>query len=135
MANDGVRERLEAVFKRFGAVDTEDLVAIANSKDGDLAQALVFVVDGPKENDYDEHANPGMLFWEEDVRRGGDLTALEKMVIARAQKEITKRVVHRTRHGKRGASKAARGGRKRNTRKGKSKRKGRGRCGRATRRR
>jgi hypothetical protein len=135
MSNDGVRERLEAVFKRLGAVDTEDLVDIVNSKDGYLAQALVYVVDGPKEIDYDLHDNPEMLFWEEDMRRGGKLTALEKNVIARARKEITKRVVHRTRHGKRGASKAARGGRKRKTRKRKSKRKGRGRCGRATQRR
>ncbi len=131
-----VRAQLDAVFKRLRDVDTEDLVAIANSKDGDLAHALVYVVDGPKDIDYDEHANPAMLFWEEGVRTGGDLTALEKKVIARAQREITKRVVHRTRHGKRGASKVIRGGRrKRKTRKThKSKRSGAGR-GRSVRRR
>jgi hypothetical protein len=114
---------MESISKRIKDADLKDLADIVQSKNGEIAQSLVYVVDGPNEIDYDENANPAMLFWDEDMRLSGDLTALEKKVIAMAHKEITKRVVHRSRHGKLSGSKTARGGRKRT----KSKRKGRGR--------
>lgn len=92
MANmpQGVLARLRAAYKRLGEASEEDLKAIANAKDGAIPHELIYVVDGPLEIG-EEHANPQMLFMMEGIRMGGDLTKLEKKLVAEAKKRLSAR--------------------------------------------
>ena len=111
----GVLARLRAAYKRLGEASEEDLKAIANAKDGAIPHELIYVVDGPQEIDYDEHANPQMLFMMEDMRMGGDLTKLEKKLVAEAKKKLLGRKSGGRRKTRRG-NKKGKGKKSRRTR-------------------
>lgn len=87
----GVLARLRAAYKRLGEASEEDLKAIANAKDGAIPHELIYVVDGPQDIDYDDNANPQMLFIMEDIRMGAVLTKLEKKLVAEAKKRLSAR--------------------------------------------
>lgn len=104
--------KLRAVGERLRRLELEDLVSISQATDGAIPPELIAVIDGPQEIDYDEHANPQMLFWMEDLRASGELTPFEKRVMHMAQKEITRRVVKRSRTGTRRPRAGKRGGKR-----------------------
>jgi hypothetical protein len=103
---------LRAIGERLRRLELEDLVSISLATNGAIPPELSAVVDGPQEVDYEEHANPQMLFWMEDVRAGGELTPLEKRAVQMARKEITRRIVKRSRTGIRKPRAGKRGGKR-----------------------
>ena len=76
---------LRAITERLRRLELEDLVSISQAIDGAIPPELIAVVEGPQEIDYEEHANPQMLLWMEELRESGDLTPQEKQVVRMAQ--------------------------------------------------
>lgn len=116
VANE-VMSELRAISERLRRLELEDLVSILQATDGAIPPELIAVVEGPQEVDYEENANPQMLLWMDDLRASGDLTPLEKRAVRMAQKEITRRIVKRSRTGTQKPGAGKRGG-KRKTRRG-----------------
>lgn len=103
---------LQNIGERLRELDLQDLVSISQAVNGAIPPVLNAVVDGPQEIDYDENANPQMSFLMDEMRAGADLTKLEKRVVQMAQKEITRRIVKRSRTGTRHTRANKRGGKK-----------------------
>ena len=108
---------LRTIEERLRRLELDDLISISQATNGAVPPELIAVVDDPQEVDYDEHANPQMLFWMDDMRTIGELTPLEKQVVRMAQKEIVRRIIKRSRTGtlRPGANK--RGGKKQGSKK------------------
>jgi len=107
---------LRVITERLRRLELDDLVRISQANDGAIPPELIAVAEGPLEVDYEEHANPQMLLWMEELREGRDLTPHEKQVVRMAQKEITRRIVKRSRTGTRQARAGKRGGRRKSRR-------------------
>lgn len=116
---------LRAITERLRRLELEDLVSISQATDGAIPPELIAVVEGPQEVDYEEHANPKMLLWMEELREGRDLTPHEKKVVRMAQKEITRRIMKRSRTGTRKTRADKQGGKRKIRRGGKKNRKSR----------
>ena len=116
VANVAMAE-LRAIGDRLRRLELDDLISISQATNGAVPSELISVVDDPQEVDYDEHSNPQMLFWMDDMRTSGELTPLEKQVVRMAQKEIIRRIIKRSRTGtlRPGANK--RGGKKQGSKK------------------
>jgi len=108
---------LRTIEERLRRLELDDLISISQATNGAVPPELIAVIDDPQEVDYDEYANPQMLFWMDDMRTSGELTPLEKQVVRMAQKEIVRRIIKRSRTGTRRPGANKRGGKKQSTKK------------------